>query len=391
MPDYTKDAAPIDGQLHERLVAVLYSQSVPAIVGSVVLAAIDLAYYESRLPATTLAIWLALIGAGLGFRYSLFLARRRARHRLSTQAWERLYATCTFVAAIGWCFLTIATTTQLGLAGNHFANLSVAGLVGAAVASLAGSRLGFLSFALPFMLSIPFAIRPSSFDEWCYLMLWYAYFATLLKSSRGVHAALVAAERSQLEDSRLVGELGKLVDRDPLTGLANRRALAEAFEEVWTSRGNHQAAVLLCDIDFFKQYNDALGHQAGDECLRRLAELFEGLTHGSDALACRLGGEEFLFLLRDASADDAKAYAERVRHAVATLQLPHPCSQTQQYVTVSIGVAAARPSPVNDPDGLMGAADRALYAAKAAGRDRVVMSAESLSSSASPAARTQSA
>ncbi|MEO0421170.1 MAG: diguanylate cyclase [Pseudomonadota bacterium] len=377
MAEYATIDARIDGQLHERLVAVLYSQTLPAITGSLVLAAIDLAYYWSRLPMASIAGWLSLIGAGLSFRYGLFLARRFHQQRLPRLMWERLYAASTLVASLGWCFLTIVSTTHLDLAGNHFANLSIAGLVGASVASLAGSRLAFICFAVPFMVTVPFAIRPSSFDEWCYLLLWYAYFATLLKSSRGVHAALVAAERSRLENSRLVGELEKLADRDPLTGLANRRALADAFEAAWAGRSSGQVGVLLCDVDHFKQYNDALGHQAGDECLRRLAELFEGLTHNRDALACRLGGEEFLILLRDTTPDGAKAFAERVRQAVTALQLPHLSSQTQPHVTVSIGVATAVASPASDPDTLMGAADKALYAAKAAGRDRVVMSADS--------------
>ncbi|MEO0972839.1 MAG: diguanylate cyclase [Pseudomonadota bacterium] len=383
--------APIDGHLHKRLVSVLYAQSLPAISGSLLLAAIDLAYYWSRLSVASLAGWLSLIGVGLGFRFVLFRARRANTDSLSTATWERLYAGSALIASMGWCFLTIVATTQLGLAGNHFANLSVAGLVGASVASLAGSRLAFLCFALPFVVSVPFAIRPSDFAEWCYLLLWFAYFGTLLKGSRGVHGALVTAERSRLENLRLARELEKLADRDPLTGLANRRALAEAFEEAWSGQLDGHAGIVLCDIDFFKQYNDALGHQAGDDCLRRLAELFQGVTHGRDALACRLGGEEFLILLRDTSPDDARAFAERVREAVGVLQLPHPRSQVQAHVTVSIGVATALPSPVNDPDALLGAADRALYAAKAAGRDRVVMSAETLSARKSLGGRTESA
>ena len=161
-------------------------------------------------------------------------------------------------------------------------------------------------------------------------------------------------------------------NRDPLTGLLNRRALdAHLLKLADRSLGWQESlAVIILDIDHFKIYNDRLGHQAGDDCLKRVSQLLVSqLREGRDH-AFRYGGEEFLLLIRETDADRAIAVAERIRRALENLQIPHPESSAGAHVTASFGVAhadALRAAPAE----LIARADMALYAAKNNGRNRV--------------------
>ena len=133
-------------------------------------------------------------------------------------------------------------------------------------------------------------------------------------------------------------------------------------------------ALLLVDVDCFKLLNDACGHLDGDECLRELARLCSEVAVGTDAqgYVARYGGEEFALLLPGGDLRDARRLAGRLQRGVATLALVHPRSAVAPYVTVSIGASAVCPDPSQAPDVLIAAADRALYIAKARGRNRVV-------------------
>jgi diguanylate cyclase (GGDEF)-like protein len=191
---------------------------------------------------------------------------------------------------------------------------------------------------------------------------------------------LLALERTARDD--LAGreaELARLNDRlredsrrDSLTGLRNRRALVEDLPavELAARRDGRPFAIAICDVDRFKAYNDHLGHLAGDQALRSLATMIRAQLRAGDE-AYRYGGEELVLVLRDAGAREALAAAERVRAAVAAAALPHP-GDPSGFVTVSAGVA----SGIADASGLMARADRALYAAKSAGRNRVVAAGE---------------
>ncbi len=200
---------------------------------------------------------------------------------------------------------------------------------------------------------------------------------TLLAREREGRMAL--AER-EAELQRLNERLAEDSRRDTLTGLRNRRALAEdlAAVEAEAARRGTPYAVVLCDVDHFKPYNDRLGHLAGDEALRALAVTIRGELRAGDA-AYRYGGEELLLVLRDASAEDALRAAERVRAAVSALALPHP-DGVGGIITVSAGVAGG----AGGAEALLARAEPALYAAKGAGRNRV--SAEGGAAAAAPRA-----
>lgn len=160
---------------------------------------------------------------------------------------------------------------------------------------------------------------------------------------------------------------------DALTGLANRRHLDDVLDVEWrrAARTHSPLSVLMIDVDCFKLYNDTLGHGAGDDCLRAVAEALRSELNRPSDFAARYGGEEFAVVLVDTDLEGAEVVAESMRTAVERLTIPHPSSVAGSYVTVSIGVATARPGKSFKAETLMGAADRMLYAAKRSGRNRV--------------------
>nr|WP_316651326.1 GGDEF domain-containing protein [uncultured Gellertiella sp.] len=160
--------------------------------------------------------------------------------------------------------------------------------------------------------------------------------------------------------------------RDALTGLYNRRALDAKLLDISEGTGGWQNnfAVIIFDIDHFKVYNDRLGHQAGDDCLKQVAGLILSLLRDGHDYAFRYGGEEFLLLVREADLNRAVAIAERIRCALEGRAIPHPESPTGPCVTASFGVAHAS-SLHATPAEVIARADMALYAAKNKGRNRV--------------------
>jgi two-component system, cell cycle response regulator len=158
--------------------------------------------------------------------------------------------------------------------------------------------------------------------------------------------------------------------QDPLTSLGNRLRLREDLQVLQsrTERYGHSYAVALCDVDFFKAYNDRYGHLAGDDVLRQVAAAISSGLRGGDA-AYRYGGEEFLIVLPEQGAEDAAATTDRLRRAVEDLGIPHADGTPRGVVTISAGVAMS--AEAEDADALLKAADTALYAAKEAGRNRV--------------------
>ncbi len=179
------------------------------------------------------------------------------------------------------------------------------------------------------------------------------------------------AFEQRLEDANR--QLEALAMRDPLTNLANRRRFDEMVGAEYRRSQRLQCAlsIVMIDADRFKSYNDIYGHPAGDACLRAIAQAIESVLRRPADLAARYGGEEFAVILPTTDQAGAVQMAGRIADAVRALNLPHQ-DTPRSIVTVSLGVAAACPrADDHDPAGLIEAADRALYAAKAAGRDTV--------------------
>ncbi|HOF18700.1 MAG TPA: diguanylate cyclase, partial [Phycisphaerae bacterium] len=189
---------------------------------------------------------------------------------------------------------------------------------------------------------------------------------------RNLHGEpLVLARRLESAFDRLA----TMSRTDPLTGLSNRRHFEEVLECFYhqARRYNRPLSVILMDVDFFKAVNDAGGHPAGDELLKNVAGAIENACRKAD-LPGRFGGDEFAILLPETNAADAGAVAERIRAAVGDSAVH--VKGTQVNVTTSVGVADLNSGEIDSPSAMMDLADRALYAAKELGRNRVVQAHE---------------
>jgi two-component system chemotaxis family response regulator WspR len=169
-------------------------------------------------------------------------------------------------------------------------------------------------------------------------------------------------------------ELRQLAALDGLTGIANRRRFDEVLDAEWQRgrRDGKPLSVLMCDIDYFKRYNDHFGHPGGDACLRQVAALLATQMRRPPDLAARYGGEEFALVLPATDAAGASLVAEACLAQLRAHAIAHPGSP-HAIVTMSIGVASTVPDNEGDVDLLIRRADKALYAAKSDGRNRVVM------------------
>ena len=167
--------------------------------------------------------------------------------------------------------------------------------------------------------------------------------------------------------------LENLSSVDGLTGISNRRQFDEFMDRHWriAMRIGEQVSLIMIDIDYFKPYNDTYGHLEGDECLKQVAMVLTRCVTRSTDLVARFGGEEFACVMPFTDLEGALAVAEAMRLSVEELNIPHEKSPIAGRITASLGVAAMVPIANTGPDPLIQKADRALYAAKAEGRNRV--------------------
>ncbi|MEL6578678.1 MAG: diguanylate cyclase [Cyanobacteria bacterium J06621_12] len=181
-----------------------------------------------------------------------------------------------------------------------------------------------------------------------------------------------AAEKKLL---KLNQKLNRLATIDGLTGIANRHYLDEFLIKEWQrgKREQFSLALVLCDIDYFKQYNDCFGHQQGDMCLAKVAQAIAKVVNRPADLVARYGGEEFAIVLPRTSGENAMLVAEKICLQIEALNLTHPNSSVSDRVSLSLGVAAVIPDAQYTKKQLLVTADKALYQAKKQGRNCAVL------------------
>ena len=204
----------------------------------------------------------------------------------------------------------------------------------------------------------------------------FSYDALALASMNLIGAAVVYMHEKTSRTRFLeAGLLSEMVARDGLTGIQNRRMFDQHIRRAWSQavRDAQRVAVLLVDIDCFKDYNDRYGHQAGDECLRAVASTLSRCARRPLDFVARYGGEEFAIVLYEASREYVAEVLTRIQRSIADLNIPHEASTVASRLTVSIGAAYILPTGNRTPEGLIQLADEALYGAKGQGRNRVVV------------------
>ncbi len=205
---------------------------------------------------------------------------------------------------------------------------------------------------------------------------WFSWESELLRQLATQLA--IAIQQSELYQQLHIAnqQLENLAMVDQLTQIPNRRCFNIRFNDAWAYLLREQGflSILLCDIDYFKQYNDTYGHPGGDTCLTLIAQILQQNVKRSTDVVARYGGEEFAIILPNTDCDGAIQVAEEIQAAIQQLHFPHLGSGVKPYVTISIGIATVIPMMDIAPLTLIEAADQALYQAKAQGRDRYFLS-----------------
>ncbi|MFW1962738.1 GGDEF domain-containing protein [Acinetobacter baumannii] len=248
-----------------------------------------------------------------------------------------------------------------GAVGMRFYTAIIAGWVGGLIGILVSTYLnGDIDWT--------FLNRTYTFSSFLGMTLAYATD----RQHRENYLQNCMIELNRIELMQQAQQLSLLSQQDALTGLANRRYLDETLDNEWRRALRHETplTIMMVDIDFFKPYNDSLGHLKGDQCLKDIATAISSIAARSGDLVARYGGEEFLLLLPMTNAQQAKIQAERLMNAIKKIAIVHPCSSVSPYVTISVGVATTIPRLNDSISAFVSRADHALYQAKTNGRNQ---------------------
>ncbi|MBP7900103.1 MAG: GGDEF domain-containing protein, partial [Acinetobacter sp.] len=252
-----------------------------------------------------------------------------------------------------------------GFVGMRFYTAILAGWCGGLVGLIASTWLsGYIDWT--------FLNRTYTFSSFLGMALAYATD----RQHRENYLQNCMIELNRLELIRQAQQLSVLSRQDALTGLANRRYLDEVLENEWKRAIRHEMpiTIMMIDIDFFKLYNDTLGHIQGDQCLRQIAILLGSIASRSGDLAARYGGEEFLLLFSMTDKDQAVIQVQRLMELVRNIGIIHPRSHVSEHVTISVGVATVTPRLNDSLSEFISQADHALYVAKSNGRNQYYIS-----------------
>ncbi|EMC0680869.1 GGDEF domain-containing protein [Acinetobacter baumannii] len=248
-----------------------------------------------------------------------------------------------------------------GAVGMRFYTAIIAGWVGGLIGILVSTYLnGDIDWT--------FLNRTYTFSSFLGMTLAYATD----RQHRENYLQNCMIELNRIELMQQAQQLSLLSQQDALTGLANRRYLDETLDNEWRCALRHETplTIMMVDIDFFKPYNDSLGHLKGDQCLKDIATAISSIAARSGDLVARYGGEEFLLLFPMTNAQQAKIQAERLMNAIKKIAIVHPCSSVSPYVTISVGVATTIPRLNDSISAFVSRADHALYQAKTNGRNQ---------------------
>lgn len=356
-----------------------YRRSGTIFLHGVVVAVVISGFLLSELPVLPVVLWLIFLLATMGchaYRGKMIVAVER---RAMTGVNMRQLVIFAALAGLGWgagaSFLPFVSTPLQLLVILTLMTIGAASLPRmAALPTIHFAFMAGLFVPVIIALVIVFGIR-----HWMMVAVLLIIWGELTHEARRAHADLIElySARQSLQEEAV---------RDKLTGIPNRRSFDTTLEREWrrAQRLKVPLSLIMIDVDFFKKYNDRYGHQAGDECLAKVAKALAGSSRRAGDLVARYGGEEFVVVLFHTPRDDALAVAETLRRAVESLGIPHE-DAPNGVASVSLGGATEIPSAGKVPETLLRAADAALYQAKAAGRNRVVWDSGEIMSTPSSA------
>lgn len=352
---------------------LLFRQSLLAVYGSFVAGGIlSWLYWQSGGNQQHIALWLLLLSCGTLVRLSIFwLYHRSPEHLRTPQRWETVYWISLVIAASIWgggSLIIMPKDDPLAQAVGLFFAI---GMSGSAVSTYSAYRsMTLASIALILLPITVWMLYQGDTTQVVMALAAVIFAASVMRATRELSESLEKAFRLTHEMELAHAILSQTAQTDDLTNLKNRRAFFESGHQQFNYCKRNQRALcaLVIDIDHFKQINDTQGHSAGDEVLRQVGRLLRATFREAD-ICGRLGGEEFAVLLADTTPAAANILAETLRQAISAKSLSLTDNHAHR-ITVSIGVAGI--SADDDLHTLLQRADKAMYQAKAEGRNRVI-------------------
>ena len=269
-----------------------------------------------------------------------------------------------FICSLLWaiCGYLLIAIVQLPHAWPIFVVLLLAGMT-----ALYFHPSGLLAFVIPLWLSLPVSsIALNQSVNLRFAVIWIVFSLILVCGRYILLSWFEEAWRRNQQNQRLILRLDALAHLDALTQTANRRAMETVLENAVDQ--NKAFSLIMLDVDYFKLYNDTYGHQAGDECLTRVAQVLKKSVRTPHDVVSRYGGEEFVVILFDCPENMAEQVAVRIQDGLRAAAIPHSASKVSGVVTASMGIAAMEKGLAGTE--IIARADAALYRAKDAGRDR---------------------
>lgn len=373
-----------DKTVNEQLVRLLYTYAPATLLASFALLSIVLAALWGHVDEQALLLWGTTLTVLTVTRMVLVVAWQKKETVFTSHAWGNYYTAGSFLSGIGWSSLILFYSASLPTLIQLFILVV---LVALPIAGMPGNAIyvrAYYVFSMPVLVTLIYwSLFEAEYLTWQFGGAAAAYLILITVTAHAFHSNLLGALEIGLKNQRLAEELEisnkqleKMAYYDPLTGLANRRWFQEQTENalVRSRRHRKKMALLLLDLDNFKSINDELGHDAGDELLKTVAERLSHCLRQSDMVArevsqaARYGGDEFVILLEDiGNREDVEQTANRMLEIVST---PMPIGDITWVSTVSIGIALY-PDHAEDLTTLMRQADNAMYRAKQGGRNQL--------------------
>ncbi|MFT7373832.1 MAG: diguanylate cyclase (GGDEF)-like protein [Oleiphilaceae bacterium] len=370
-------------KLNYHLLDSFVKQTSIVISGHLLVASINIGLFWQQINHTFIFSWaIFLLFIGL-LRWFMKAQYQRHQQRLRPVYWWGLFAVSSLLLGLAWFVWCLHVSMVIDFDGIGFSIIVItaAGLVSGAVASTSSSIYSYICFSVPILLPLSVVLLfKGQMDTQGIGLLMVIFFIITLRQVLSINGVLqesiinrLELEKSKEQTEKLAKELYQLSRMDALTSITNRRGFDEALSREWlrAKRSNAQLTLLMIDVDYFKNFNDSLGHLAGDDCLRLIASTLINYTRRAGELIARYGGEEFVIILPTTTGKEGFKIAENICEGIAKLNINHPASGVAKNVTVSIGVYGSEPEQLGESQQLIKLADSALYQAKAAGRNCV--------------------
>jgi len=408
----------INSRLERRKIDVLFNQALVATSAETMAAFITAAVFWQTSGKPVVAIWFVLNLLMYAIRY--YLIFRFNNSPVETRNYENsliAHLVCSAVTGFLWSGIGVYLLATEDFYSSIVILLILGGIVAGTVATNTAKLPAYFAFSMPAAIPVVvYLLFQDAPQMYLFGLIMSAYILFISFSAYRLNKLVVESLAYQFDNLQLLNELEQeknqvtrlysnlefdLAKRkkaeeqlkiekekaeqlaqsllaistlDGLTGIPNRRHFDSVIAKEWNraSRAGTPVSLIMCDIDHFKTYNDNYGHQKGDNCLIQVANLLQYHARRDGDLAARYGGEEFVIVLPTTSLESAREIAEQMRAAIEDLSIPHRYSDNHNIVTASFGVATIVPKREQQPRILISKADKALYAAKQAGRNRVV-------------------